>query len=107
MTDDKVMMRCVCGCSVLVVDFDDYDLPEPRWSWEFCTSTCYEGSLRHRLRVIWNLLRGTSDYLHGTVHTVGDMRRLHALLTRTLPPTPDVIATGGEPMTIRYGKSDR
>lgn len=102
---------CVGRCSILCVDFEDWDDGEPQtWHWDFYTNSGYDGSWRHRLRVIWNLLRGKDHYFHGTVHTIEEMRFLRAFLDQTLPrmtyPMPAVVATGGVPVTYKIVDSD-
>jgi len=88
-SDASIKLDCDCigRCAILVVDFDKlgYDTPEHQWMWDFYTNSSYDGSWRHRLRIIWNLLRGKEHFFHGTVHNVEDMERLQNFLTETLP----------------------
>lgn len=85
-------LRCHCRCSILNIDFDSYG-DEHTWSWDFYTNASQpDASWPHRLRIIWNLLRGKDHYFHGTVHTVKDMRLLLAFLHQTMPAPPVAVA---------------
>jgi hypothetical protein len=87
---------CVDRCTILAVDFDRWGEDENTWTWDFYTNSGYDTSWRHRLRIIWNLLRGRDHYyFHGTVHTVEDMARLARFLQATLPKPPIATTTGG------------
>lgn len=109
MSDKSIKLDCECigRCSVLCVDFDKYGTDERTWSWDFYTNSGYVTGWRHRLRIIWNLLRGQEHYFHGTVHTAEDMLRLRAFLDETLPAAASphgltvTHTTGGAPIVYR------
>ena len=75
---------CVGTCTLLHISYEKWSEDPHQWTWEFYTNNGYDGSLRHRLQVIWGLLRGKRVYFHGTVHTTEDMERLQNFLTETL-----------------------
>lgn len=101
----KLGCDCVGRCSILCVDFWGDENPA-HWYWDFYTDSSYEGSWRHRLGIVWNLLRGKDHYFHGTTHSAEDMRHLRDFLNATLP-SPMKITTTDPNITYSAGKVAR
>ena len=90
----KLLLDCQCVGSCAVLGVDDWgDVAnhpdDPPWSWSFefySRAGSGPGTLRYRLRLAWQIIRGQDHFLECVCLDGDDLLKLRSFIDESLPP---------------------